>query len=102
LGGLYGPMAAFFTEMFATGVRYSGATIGYQIGAVVGGGFAPLIAASLLTWTGTINAVAAFVAAAAILTLAAIISTTEHYRLFRKWSAGERVTARRVGVVSVR
>jgi MFS family permease len=80
LGGLYGPMAAFFTEMFSTGVRYSGATIGYQLGAVVGGGFSPLIAASLLAWTGTINAVAAFVAVAAVLTIAAIVSTTEHYR----------------------
>ena len=44
------------------------------------GGFSPLIAASLLAWTGTINAVAAFVAVAAILTIAANVSTTEHYR----------------------
>ncbi len=80
LGGLYGPMAAFFTEMFSTGVRYSGASVGYQLGAVVGGGFAPLIAASLLAWSGTINAVAAFVAIAAVLTLVSIATTKEHYR----------------------
>ncbi|MBN9739243.1 MFS transporter [Pseudonocardia sp. P1] len=84
LGALYGPMAAFFTEMFATGVRYSGASVGYQLGAVVGGGFSPLIAASLLAWTGTINAVAGFVAVAALLTLLAIVSTREHYRVDRR------------------
>jgi hypothetical protein len=70
LSGFCGPMA-FFTEMLSTGVCYSGATIGYQIGAVVGGGLSPLIAASLPGWTGTINAVAAFVAVAAVLTIAA-------------------------------
>jgi metabolite-proton symporter len=80
LGGLYGPMAAFFTEMFSTGVRYSGASVGYQLGAVIGGGFAPLIAASLLAWSGSINAVAAFVAVAAVLTLVSIATTKEHYR----------------------
>ncbi|MEU7810902.1 MFS transporter [Pseudonocardia sp. NPDC049154] len=80
LGGLYGPMAAFFTEMFSTGVRYSGASVGYQLGAVIGGGFAPLIAASLLAWSGTINAVAGFVALAAVLTLVSIVTTKESYR----------------------
>lgn len=80
LGGLYGPMAAFFTEMFSTGVRYSGASVGYQLGAVIGGGFAPLIAASLLAATGTINAVAGFVAVAAVLTLVSIVTTRENYR----------------------
>ncbi|MFR9805102.1 MFS transporter [Pseudonocardia sp. RS010] len=83
LGGLYGPMAAFFTEMFPTGVRYSGASIGYQLGAVIGGGFSPLIAASLLAWAGTINAVATFVAVAALLTLVAIVTTREQYRVER-------------------
>ena len=45
---MYGPQAAFFSEMFSTGVRYSGASMGYQFGAVLSGGFAPLIATSLL------------------------------------------------------
>jgi metabolite-proton symporter len=80
LGGLYGPMAAFFTEMFSTDVRYSGASIGYQLGAVIGGGFAPLIAASLLAYTGTIYSVAGFIVLAAVLTLVAIITTKESYR----------------------
>jgi len=38
---MYGPQAAFFTELFSTEVRYSGATLGYQFGAILGGAFAP-------------------------------------------------------------
>ena len=37
LGMMYGPQAAFFTELFSTEVRYSGATLGYQLGAIFGG-----------------------------------------------------------------
>ena len=44
LAMMYGPQAAFFTELFSTEVRYSGATLGYQFGAIVGGAFAPTIA----------------------------------------------------------
>jgi metabolite-proton symporter len=44
---MYGPQAALFAELFSAEVRYSGASLGYQIGAVLGGGLAPLIAASL-------------------------------------------------------
>ena len=49
LAMMYGPQAAFFTELFSTEVRYSGATLGYQLGAIAGGAFAPTIAAKL--WT---------------------------------------------------
>ncbi|HEX4356688.1 MAG TPA: MFS transporter [Pseudonocardia sp.] len=45
---MYGPQGAWFTELFPTGVRYSGASIGYQFGSVLSGGTAPLIAAALL------------------------------------------------------
>jgi metabolite-proton symporter len=48
---MYGPQAAYFSELFGTRLRYSGASIGYQLGAVVTG-VAPLIATSLLAWTG--------------------------------------------------
>lgn len=49
---MYGPQAAFFAEMFSTGVRYSGASMGYQFGSVLAGGFAPLIATALLAAGG--------------------------------------------------
>lgn len=46
---LWAPMAAFLSELFGTDVRYSGAAIGFQLAAVVGGAVAPLIATSLVT-----------------------------------------------------
>ena len=44
---MYGPQAALFAELVPRSVRYSGASLGYQIGSVVGGGFAPIIATAL-------------------------------------------------------
>lgn len=75
LGALYGPMAAFYYEIFSAEVRYSGASIGYQLGAVVGGGFAPLIATALLESTGTILSVGLYVTVAGVLSVWAIAST---------------------------
>nr|MBA2783770.1 MHS family MFS transporter [Rubrobacteraceae bacterium] len=53
LSMMYGPQAAFYSEIFTTKVRYSGASMGYQIGSVFGGALAPIIATSLLAATGT-------------------------------------------------
>jgi metabolite-proton symporter len=75
LGALYGPMAAFYYEIFSAEVRYSGASIGYQLGAVVGGGFAPLIATALLESTGTILSVGMYVTVAGVLSVWAIATT---------------------------
>ena len=75
LGALYGPMAAFYYEMFSAEIRYSGASIGYQLGAVVGGGFAPLLASTLLAATGTILSVGAYIAVAGLISIWAIAST---------------------------
>ncbi|HVY85164.1 MAG TPA: MFS transporter [Caulobacterales bacterium] len=47
LSMMYGPQAALFAELFPVDVRYSGASLGYQIGSVVGGGLAPIIATAL-------------------------------------------------------
>ena len=68
LAMMYGPQAAFFTELFSTEVRYSGATLGYQFGAIVGGAFAPTIAVKL--WSDfDIFWVSVYIAFAAFLTL---------------------------------
>jgi len=48
---MYGPQAAFFSELFGTRVRYSGASLGYQLASPLAGGLAPLIA----TWLLKIN-----------------------------------------------
>jgi MFS family permease len=47
LSMMYGPQAALFAELFPVEVRYSGASLGYQVGSVFGGGFAPIIATAL-------------------------------------------------------
>ncbi|TFD00982.1 MFS transporter [Cryobacterium sinapicolor] len=51
LGFSYGPQAALYAEMFPAQVRYSGVSIGYAMGAILGGAFAPLIAQLLLDET---------------------------------------------------
>ena len=43
----YGPMAAMFTELFRTGIRCSGISLAYQLGAILGGGMAPIVATAL-------------------------------------------------------
>ena len=49
---MYGPQAAFFSELFGTSVRYSGASIGYQLASPFAGGLAPMIATAMLEWSG--------------------------------------------------
>ena len=80
LAMMYGPQAAFFTELFSTEVRYSGASLGYQLGAIAGGAFAPTIAAKL--WTDfDIFWVSVYIAIASILTLLSVLSLTETYKI---------------------
>jgi MFS family permease len=58
LGLSYGPMSAMYAEMFPANVRYSGISIGYAFGAILGGAFAATIAEALLQatkWTGSIG-----------------------------------------------
>ena len=68
LGMQYGPQAAYFTELFSTEVRYSGASLGYQLGAIIGGALAPTIAVLLWDSLG-IFYVSVYIAIAALLTL---------------------------------
>lgn len=76
LGIQYGPQAAFFTELFSTHVRYSGASLGYQVGAILGGALAPTIA--LLLWNSYgIVYVSVYIALAAVITLLSVWMLTE-------------------------
>ena len=79
LAMMYGPQAAFFTELFSTEVRYSGATLGYQFGAILGGAFAPIIAVMLWKNFG-IFWVSIYIACAALLTLVSVMALTETYK----------------------
>ncbi len=79
LAMMYGPQAAFFTELFSTEVRYSGATLGYQFGAIIGGAFAPTIAVKL--WSDfDIFWVSVYIAFASMLTLISVMLLTETYK----------------------
>ncbi|GGP83515.1 MFS transporter [Saccharothrix coeruleofusca] len=49
---LFGPMPAYYAELFGTRVRYSGVSLSYQLGAVLGGGVSPVVAAWLVGWAG--------------------------------------------------
>ena len=66
---MYGPQAAFVAEMFTTDVRYSGASLGYQLGAIIGGGFAPIIATALLAEYQDTVGISIYMAIACAITL---------------------------------
>lgn len=79
LAMMYGPQAAFFTELFSTEVRYSGASLGYQLGAIVGGALAPTIAVTL--WTEySIIWVSVYIAIASALTILSVMMLSETYK----------------------
>ena len=79
LAMMYGPQAAFFTELFSTEVRYSGASLGYQLGAIIGGAFAPVIAVTLWTEYG-IFWVSVYIAFASLIALLSVFMLTETYK----------------------
>jgi MFS family permease len=76
---MYGPQAAYFSELFGASVRYSGASIAYQFASVVSGGLAPFIATALLAWKGK-EAVAAYMMILAAITLVSTYLAEETYR----------------------
>ena len=75
-GMQYGPQAAFYTELFSTEVRYSGASLGYQIGAILGGALAPTIAVMLWNTYG-VAYVSVYMAIAALATLFCVSRLSE-------------------------
>ncbi|MEV0074106.1 MULTISPECIES: MFS transporter [unclassified Amycolatopsis] len=77
---MYGPLAAMFVEMFPAEVRFSGASLGYQIASVVAGGFAPTIMATLVAVTGSSWSVSLYLSVLAVITFAAVCTITEVFR----------------------
>jgi metabolite-proton symporter len=67
----YGPQAALIAEAFTPRLRYSGASLGYQLASVIAGGPAPLIATALFAAYGSGHAVAIYIAACAVVSLIA-------------------------------
>ena len=77
---MYGPMAATLSELFGTRVRYSGASLTYQLTSVVSGGVAPFIATVLLASYGS-SAVATYVVACCVVTVVATWFLPETHRV---------------------
>ena len=76
---MYGPQAAFFSELFGTRVRYSGASLGAQLAAVLAGGTSPFIATLLLAKYGT-NALSLYLIFMAAVTIVAVLLASETHR----------------------
>jgi MFS family permease len=76
-GAMYGPQAAFLSELFGTRVRYSGVSVGYQLASIVAGGLAPLIAVALYTSFGSGYAIAVYVTLSSVITVLAVGTYSE-------------------------
>jgi MFS transporter, MHS family, shikimate and dehydroshikimate transport protein len=79
-GIMFGPEAAWVAELFTARLRYSGASLGFQIGAALSGGLTPIIASALLLWTGATWAISLYLIAVAVVTFAATLAAPETAR----------------------
>jgi MFS family permease len=70
---MYGPQAALISETFGTGVRYSGAGLGYQLASVIAGGPAPLIATAILADTGSSTWISLYIIGCAVVSFVALL-----------------------------
>jgi MFS family permease len=86
----YGPMAAMFAELFSTRVRCSAVSLAYQLGAIVGGGMAPIIATALFAKFHSNVGVSVYVSSACVLSLwcASMLSETRGTELEERSASG--------------
>jgi hypothetical protein len=75
---MYGPQAALIAESFTPRLRYSGASLGYQLASIIAGGPAPLIATAIFAQYNSGYAVAVFILACAVISLAAAAAMKDH------------------------
>lgn len=71
-GAMYGPQAAFISEMFDTKVRYSGASMGSQLASIIGGALAPIIAVELLKDYGSSVPISLYLCFASLVTVVTV------------------------------
>ncbi|WP_371575537.1 MFS transporter [Streptomyces sp. NBC_01314] len=74
---MYGPLGALLTEMFGTKVRYTGASLGYQGATLIGAGFSPMIAGSLVAGSGNSTPVALLLCGGALITAVTVCFVRE-------------------------
>lgn len=72
LGPSYGPQSALYAEMFPVSIRFSGVSIGYAFGSIIGGAFAPMIAQAILDGTGQSWMIGLYISALAIISFLAV------------------------------
>ncbi|MCA1730932.1 MAG: MHS family MFS transporter [Actinobacteria bacterium] len=78
---MYGPMSAYFAELFGTRVRYSGVSLGYQLASIIGGGAGPLISIYLVGATGgAFWPVVVWMVALCLITLVCVLVAAETFR----------------------
>ncbi len=75
---MYGPQAALIAEGFTPRLRYSGASIGYQLASITAGGPAPLIATALLAAYGSGYVIAIYIAICAVVSIVATLMMPDH------------------------
>lgn len=76
-GLMFAPESTYFPELFGSNVRYSGASLGFQVSAAIGGGFVPLIATALAAYTGGTAGVSMMLILLALTTLIATLFARE-------------------------
>jgi len=78
---MYGPQAAFIAEMFPTKIRYTGASMGYQLAGIFGGALAPIISVALLRRYDTSMVVSVYVVVVLALTTVCVLLAPETSRI---------------------
>ena len=79
-GIMFVPEATWTAELFQGRLRYSGSSLGFEIGAALSGGLTPMAASALLLWTGATWSISLYLTALAVVTLAATLAAPETAR----------------------
>jgi len=77
---VYGTQASFYTELFGTRVRYSGASLGYQLAGIFGGALAPIVATALYAATGGPGLIGVYVAVLCLLSIVCVYLADETFQ----------------------
>ncbi|MFF7649088.1 MFS transporter [Streptomyces sp. NPDC007983] len=76
-GAMIGTQPAFFTELFASRVAYSGLALGHELASMIVGGFSPIVATALLAWAGASWPIALFLIGMGAVTVIAVAAAPE-------------------------
>ena len=75
---MFGPQATFFAELFSTRIRFTGGSLGFQLGAVLAGGLTPVVATALAAATGDLALVAVFMVGLGVITIGCTLALSGH------------------------